>query len=150
MFFVSYSMMQQGNLQVLFCRTCWINLLPLPRRGCSTGGEEGGVVRGHLTPFRPPGRSQNEVRWWSEYHLARRLRAAALCTPAFFKVARTSQHLQLVLTVGISLRYHLSVGPVSPPIIRNYGRLLKLVDRADLGSVGLKTVRVRVSHRPLF
>src|SRR5712691_13307105 len=41
-----------------------------------------GVVRGHLTPFRPPGRSQNEVRWWSEYHLARRLRAAALCTPA--------------------------------------------------------------------
>src|SRR6266568_130409 len=86
MFFVSYSMMQQGNLQVLFCRTCWINLFPLPRRGCSTGGEEGGVVRGYLTAFRPPGRSQNEVRWWSEYHLARRLRAAALCTPACWRL----------------------------------------------------------------
>src|SRR6266702_6261517 len=73
----------QGDIKVLFCRTCWINLFPLPRRGCSTDKGEEGVLRGHLTPFRPPGRSQNEVRWWSAYHLARRLRAAALCTPAW-------------------------------------------------------------------
>src|SRR6266568_406619 len=76
------SKLLQGDIKVLFCRTCWINLFPLPRRGCSTDKGAEGVVRGHLTPFRPPGRSQNEVRWWSEYHLARRLRAAALCTPA--------------------------------------------------------------------
>src|SRR6266702_8701942 len=78
----------QGDIKVLFCRTCWINLFPLPRRGCSTNKGVEGVVRGHLTPFRPPGRSQNEVRWWSEYHLALRQRAAALCTPAWGPLAR--------------------------------------------------------------
>src|SRR6266702_8090406 len=45
---------RQSHLQVLFCRTCWIN----PH---STGGGEEGVLRGHL---------------------ALRQRAAALCTPA--------------------------------------------------------------------
>lgn len=45
------------------------------------------------------------------------------------------QRARFVLTAGKSLMYYPQVG-ISSLFFGNYGRLLKLVDRTDLGSVG--------------
>src|SRR6266571_773363 len=56
---------------------------------------------------------------------------------------------EIVLTVAMLLMYHHSSGILSS-FIGNYGRLLKLVDRADLGSVGLKRRESSSLSPPIF
>ena len=53
----------------------------------------------------------------------------------YLMIAKVSQVGQLSLTVGKSLMYYPQV-EVLYLLQGIYGRLLKLVDRADLGSVG--------------
>jgi len=72
--------------------------------------------------------------------MARRQRSCSDGNPAFAggEMGYHSQNVQgakFVLTAGKSLMYYPQVG-ISFLLFGKYGRLLKLVDRTDLGSVG--------------